>query len=81
MKVGIDVEARYSPIVAWYVLSNVSYIWDQYTGVVYEAKEGRGRTKRVIKLVLPTLCSPRKTSLNFFIGLVADEKSVGVAGV
>jgi hypothetical protein len=28
----------------------------------------------VIRLVLPTLCSPRKTSLNFFRGEVDDEE-------
>jgi hypothetical protein len=38
-------------------------------------------TKRVIKLVLPTLCSPRKTSLNFFNGLFEVEKSVPGAGL
>lgn len=41
-----------------------------------------GPTKRVIKLVLPTLCSPKKTSLNFLSGLLDAEKSpeVGVLG-
>lgn len=39
------------------------------------------RTKRVIKLVFPTLCSPRKTSLNFFNGLLEEEKSVPGAGL
>jgi hypothetical protein len=29
-------------------------------------------TKRVIRLVFPTLCSPRNTSLNFFKGLLLD---------
>jgi hypothetical protein len=40
-------------------------------------------TKRVIKLVFPTLCSPRNTSLNFFSGFEDDEKSAdaGVCGV
>lgn len=39
-------------------------------------------TKRVIKLVFPTLCSPRNTSLNFLSGLLDDEKSAddGVFG-
>ena len=35
-------------------------------------------TKRVIKLVFPTLCSPRNTSLNFFNGEVEAEKSLGL---
>lgn len=53
------------PIVAWYVLSKVSYI------------------NRVIKLVFPTLCSPRNTNLNFLSGVLAEEKSAveGVWGV
>lgn len=38
------------PIVAWYVLSKLSYI------------------NLVIRDVFPTLCSPRKTSLNFLSG-------------
>jgi len=42
------------PIVAWYMLSNESYI------------------KRVIREVLPTLCSPRKTNLNFLRGLLYE---------
>ena len=33
-------------------------------------------TNLVIRLVLPTLCSPRKTNLNFFKGLLVEvEKS------
>ena len=34
-----------------------------------------GLTKRVIRLVFPTLCSPRKTNLNFFKGLLEEGKS------
>ena len=30
-----------------------------------------------IKLVFPTLCSPKNTSLNFFNGEVEAEKSLG----
>lgn len=46
-------------------------------GVIHlaSAKFETERAKRVIKLVFPTLCSPRKTSLNFLSGLVDDEKS------
>lgn len=32
-------------------------------------------TNRVIKLVFPTLCSPRNTNLNFLRGVLAEEKS------
>jgi hypothetical protein len=35
----------------------------------------RQRTNRVIKLVLPTLCSPGNTSLNFLSGLLEVENS------
>lgn len=39
------------------------------------------RTKRVIRLVFPTLCSPRKTSLNFFRGLLLEVNSPAGEGV
>lgn len=37
----------------------------------------------MIKLVFPTLCSPRNTNLNFLSGVLAEEKSAveGVWGV
>lgn len=71
-----DVRAR-APMVAWYVLSKVSYICGQ------SGRPGK-LTKRVMRLVLPTLCSPRKTSLNFLSGDEAGNSLppafVGVAG-
>ena len=36
---------------------------------------GPKRANRVIKLVFPTLCSPRKTSLNFLSGFADDVYS------
>lgn len=65
-------------MVAWYVLSKVSYI-------SLSARAWPGKlTKRVIRLVFPTLCSPRKTSLNFLRGEEAGNSLppafVGVAG-
>lgn len=48
----IVLERKSIPMVAWYVLSKLSYL------------------NPVINDVLPTLCLPRKTSLNFLKGLL-----------
>jgi hypothetical protein len=76
------------PMVAWYVLSKVSYmnLFRESPGIVVHKYRVQGYIRqtlamlvkrnsadRVIRLVLPTLWSPRSTIFVLFGG--ADEKS------
>jgi hypothetical protein len=64
------------PMVAWYVLSNVSYInlVARMSSDGRPQKRGELRPHRVMRLVLPTLWSPSSTILVRFN--VPDETSV-----
>jgi hypothetical protein len=62
------------PIVAWYVLSNVSYIKLATSQTSEFRLQAIAETHRVIRLVLPTLWSPSSTIFVRFN--VPDEASV-----
>lgn len=67
------------PIVAWYVLSNVSYM--NLNVLVYPqpcAFEGRPAAHLVMRLVLPTLWSPSST---IFVRFGGEEEKSAVTGV